>query len=465
MLAALSPLDGRYAEKTAELRKFLSEDAFIIFRLHTEILWLLHLMQWQKKGVLSFKGRLTDEQQKILVQMAVDVFGDPSYVQKVKEFEKRTAHDVKAIEYCLADVLKAKGFGSEIISLIHFACTSEDINNIAYAMMLRQAVSDSILPQLKKIHAKLVGFAEKHHNLAMLARTHGQKATPTTLGKEMAIFAARLQQQIDILRSTKQVAKINGASGNYNAHCLAFPKAPWLEIARDFIENVTGFVMNPLTTQIEPHDGIAQLCSVLSHVSVIGISLCRDMWGYISLAYFKQNLVKDEVGSSTMPHKVNPIHFENAEGNFGLVVALAQHLATKLPISRFQRDLSDSTVLRSLGTLFGHLLLALRSLDQGLGQLAVDSDVIHRDLSESWELLGEALQTALRAHGVADAYERMKAATRGQAMSRTHYLQMVEAATELDVETKRGLSVLTPSTYLGLASSLALSVCSIKSSN
>lgn len=454
MLDALTPLDGRYADKTQELRPFLSEAAFTSYRLHVEIQWLLHLFAWQEKSQLDLKIHLTSEQKKTLETLAQTVLHDHSFAETAKKFEKETNHDVKAIEYTLAEYLRSAGFGDKILSLIHFACTSEDINNLAYALLLRDAMNKVIAPRFQSIVDTLRNAARTYQDVSMLSRTHGQKATPTTLGKEFAIFAYRLSRQGEVLHRSKLTGKMNGATGNYCAHHVVFPNTDWEELARDFVSVRLGLEFNPLTTQIEPHDTIVELCQVLTHVSAIGIDLCRDMWGYISLGYLKQKLKANEVGSSTMPHKVNPIDFENAEGNFGLAIALSQHLATKLPISRFQRDLSDSTVLRSLGTLLGYLLVGLLALERGLGKIEADQDCIAKDLDESWEILGEALQTALRASGLSNAYERIKKATRGQALGHTEYLQLVDEASELSEELRKRLRTLRPRDYVGLAGEL-----------
>lgn len=349
---------------------------------------------------------------------------------------------------------KKKGFSKEILSFVHFACTSEDINNLAYALILKNALHSCLLPHLQKILEQVKTFARRYQDLSMLSRTHGQKASPTSLGKEFAVFAFRLNRQVQALTQHKEFGKINGATGNYCAHSLVFPNTPWEELAKDFVSQRLGLSFNPLTTQIESHDTVSELCSHLAHLCAISIDLCRDMWGYISLGYLKQKMKNHEVGSSTMPHKVNPIDFENAEGNFGLAIALAQHMAMKLPISRFQRDLSDSTVLRSLGSLFGYLLVGLLALERGLGKIEANEDAIAHDLDESWELLGEALQTALRASGVSDAYERIKKASRGQNFAREDYLRLIDEASELNEELRKRLLNLDPKTYTGLAGEL-----------
>lgn len=454
MLEALTPLDGRYADKTALLLPYFSEAAFTSYRLHVEIQWLLHLFTWQEKSALTFNVHLSSQQKKTLEDLASKVLHDVSFAKRAKEFEEKTNHDVKAIEYTLAEQLRHLSFSENIISLIHFACTSEDINNLAYALLLRDGLNKALIPHLQKNCETLVSYAQKYKDLSMLSRTHGQKASPTSLGKEFAVFAYRLNRQVQSLRQLKMSGKMNGASGNYCAHHVVFPNVPWEELAEDFVSKRLGLEFHPLTTQIEPHDTLAEMCQLLAHISTINIDLCRDMWGYISFGYLKQKMKENEVGSSTMPHKVNPIDFENAEGNFGLAIALAQHMASKLPISRFQRDLSDSTVQRSLGTLFGYLMIGLLALERGLGKIEADKTILSKDLDESWELLGEALQTALRACGVSDAYERMKKATRGLALGRKEYLQLVEESHELSEDLRTRLRNLRPGDYKGLASDL-----------
>ena len=454
MIAALSPLDGRYAEKTQDLAKFLSEQGFIAYRMHVELRWLLHLLAWQDKGLLPLNVSISYEQKNQLATLAEYVLGERSFAQRAKVLERQTNHDVKAIEYTLAEHLRALGFGESLLSLIHFACTSEDMNNLAYALMLRAALEQSLAPRFKVLLAKLKSDALRYQKLSMISRTHGQKATPTTLGKEFAVFAYRLQKYADGVFTTPLSGKINGATGNYNAHHIVFPNTPWEELARDFVTTQLGLTFNPLTTQIEPHDTIVEMLMKLAHLATIAIDLCRDFWGYIALGYLKQRIKSQEVGSSTMPHKVNPIDFENAEGNFGLASALAQHMATKLPISRFQRDLSDSTVLRSLGSVLGYFHVAVQALQQGLNKVEADDEAIARDLDEAWELLGEALQTALRASGVSDAYERIKKLTRGRALGHREYLRLVDEASEINADLKSRLRNLRPRDYVGLAPDL-----------
>ncbi len=456
MLDALTPLDGRYLAKTSDLRKFLSEQAFIAYRLHVEMRWLLHLLACQERGDLDLKRRVSDMQKSHLRTLADCVLTDSTFAERAKHFEKQTNHDVKAVEYTLSEHLRSEGFDDSLLSLLHFACTSEDINNVAYALMLRDAVQHCMQPRISKLISQLKKEAHRYAKLPMLSRTHGQKATPTTLGKEFAVFVYRLQNSAHKISSIQLSAKMNGATGNYNAHYAVFPDTAWEDLARDFVTRELGLAFNPLSTQIESHDSLVELLLHMSHFATIAIGLCRDLWGYVSLGYLKQKMKANEVGSSTMPHKVNPIDFENAEGNFGLVCSLAQHMATKLPISRFQRDLSDSTVLRSLGSVFGYFQLALESLQLGLAKIEADENVIAHELDGSWELLGEALQTALRASGVADAYERIKKRTRGQVLTRDQYWALLDESTELDEHLRTRLRKLTPRTYLGYAAELVL---------
>ncbi|MBI2602090.1 MAG: adenylosuccinate lyase [Deltaproteobacteria bacterium] len=458
---ALTPLDGRYREQVRDLADYLSEGALIRYRARIEILWLRHLFRWQQKGVLKLPVMLSSPQRSFLERCLKEEITEEhplvSIVEQVKNIEAVTAHDVKAVELALRRILNENGFDPETTSFLHFLCTSEDINNLSYGLMLKDATEQVLLPQLDSVLDKLRNFAQEHAGLAMIARTHGQKATPTSLGKEFAIFTSRLQKIRAALAQLQHTGKFNGAVGNYNAHVFVLPDAPWEEIARDFVEHNVGLPFNPLTTQIEPHDSIVNLCHLLSHMGAISIDVCRDIWGYIALGYFKLTTKKEEVGSSTMPHKVNPIDFENAEGNFGLAIALAQHLAVKLPVSRWQRDLSDSTVMRSLATLFGHCYLALRSLDKGLAKLSPDAETIAADLNESWEVLGEALQSALRLSGTPDAYEKVKSLTRGQQMSQKDWQRTVREMRELSEPLQERLLKLSPRTYLGLAEKLGKS--------
>jgi adenylosuccinate lyase len=369
--------------------------------------------------------------------------------ERVKTIEATTNHDVKAVEYFIREKL---GDGPETQSLkdfLHFSCTSEDINNLSYALMLRSARSDVLSPQMRELRNKLKALARDHAGLPMLSRTHGQTASPTTLGKELANVVARLERIEKQFADVDILGKFNGAVGNYNAHVIAYPDADWKAISHRFVESL-GLTPNPYTTQIEPHDWTAEYCHALVRYNTVLIDFARDVWGYISLGYFKQRVAKDEVGSSTMPHKVNPIDFENAEGNLGLANALLSHFAEKLPISRWQRDLTDSTVQRNLGVAAAYLVIALQSLLKGVGKLQVNEDAIRADVSQAWEVLAEAVQTVMRRYGVPNPYEKLKALTRGQAVTKDVLLEFVQTLDIPDAEKERLLK-LTPETYTGLA--------------
>ncbi|MBM4252723.1 MAG: adenylosuccinate lyase [Deltaproteobacteria bacterium] len=449
-LWAISPLDGRYGGQLSGLGRFVSEGALIRYRAQVEVQWVLHLAvlpETQKYLELSPACAA------VLRELATSKADD--WQRLVKEIERTTNHDVKAVEYYLQERLKAAGATNKTLAFIHFACTSEDINNLAYALMLRDLREHRILPLLQEILQDLAAKAAEYAALPMLARTHGQTATPTTLGKELAVFGHRLQRQMIFLNALQIDGKINGAVGNYNAHVAAFPELDWPRVARSFVEERLGLSFNPLTTQIENHDSLVEFAGVLAHINTLLIGLSRDIWSYVSIGYFKQRVKAGEVGSSTMPHKVNPIDFENAEGNFGIANAIARHFADKLPISRWQRDLSDSTVLRAIGELVGHSELGWRSLLRGLGKIIAAPAAIERDLGEAWEVLAEPVQTVMRRHGVVDAYERLKAATRGKAVTRETLLAVIADCQELPAEVKKQLSAMTPTGYTGLAEKLA----------
>ncbi|HEY8011736.1 MAG TPA: adenylosuccinate lyase [Rudaea sp.] len=447
-LTALSPLDGRYAAKVEGLRPIFSEYGLMQRRVLVEVRWLQALSAEKKVGEI---GALSADANAALQALAEKF--SVADGERIKEIERKTNHDVKAVEYFIkerigdhAELARAKEF-------VHFACTSEDINNLAYALMLRDARGGVLLPALDGVIARLRELAHAHAALPMLSRTHGQTASPTTLGKEIANVVARLQRQRKQVAAVELLGKINGAVGNYNAHIAAYPEVDWLALTQRFVESL-GLVFNPLTTQIEPHDFIAELADAIRRANVILIDLCRDIWGYISLGYFRQTLKAGEVGSSTMPHKVNPIDFENAEGNLGIANALFAHFAEKLPISRWQRDLTDSTVLRALGTAFGHTQIALDSLLRGLGKLTVDAARIQAELDASWEVLGEAVQTVMRRYGLPEPYEQLKVLTRGQGITRESLREFI-AQLALPTEAKQRLLVLAPADYIGLASKLA----------
>lgn len=447
-LYALSPIDGRYSEKMQMLSQYASEAALIKYRLIIEIEWLIFLSEQNEIAELT---EFTAQQKSYLREIAFSY--SIKDAETIKTIEKTTQHDVKAVEYFLKNVLRDKKEFTPYLEYIHFACTSEDINNIAYALMLkelREHVLNSNLQQLLQIVKQL---AHQTAETAMLARTHGQPATPTTLGKELANIVARLQRQFALLNEVKITAKINGATGNFNAHTCAYPKLDWLAASQKFIETF-GLCHNAYTTQIEPHDYIAEYSHALIRINTILIDFSRDIWGYISLEYFKQIKKPGEVGSSTMPHKINPIDFENAEGNLGIANALFNFFAEKLPISRWQRDLSDSTVLRNLGVAVAHSTLAYSSLQTGLKKLTVNVDKISQELDQHWEILTEAIQTLLRKHGAENPYEQLKDFSRGkhiQAQDVRNFIQTLE----LPLSVKHALMDLTPSNYIGLAETLA----------
>jgi len=372
---------------------------------------------------------------------------------RVKEIERTTNHDVKAVEYLIKERLKDDAELGPALEFVHFACTSEDINNLSYALMLNEARNRVLLPKLDALIAKLREMAHAHAALPMLARTHGQTASPTTVGKELANVVARLQRQRDVLAALPMPGKINGAVGNYNAHAAAYPDIDWPAFSRKFVQSL-GLDWQPYTTQIEPHDGIAESCDAQRRIDTICIDLCRDIWGYISLGYFKQSVKAGEVGSSTMPHKVNPIDFENAEGNFGIANALLEHFAAKLPISRWQRDLTDSTVLRALGTAFGHALVGFDALLRGLDKLSVNPERLAADLDAAWEVLAEAVQTVMRRHGLPNPYEQLKALTRGHGIDEASMRAFITGL-ELPADAKQRLLEMTPGGYTGLAGRLA----------
>ena len=447
-LTAISPLDGRYAGKTGALRPVFSEFGLIKARVRVEVEWLIALAA--EPGIVElspFDDATIARLRRLAQDFAV------SDADRVKGIEATTNHDVKAVEYFLKEKLSGDDAVRQALEFIHFACTSEDINNLAYALMLDSARRDVLLPRLESLLTSLRGLAHAHADAAMLSRTHGQTASPTTLGKEIANVAARLQRQVERFAACELPGKINGAVGNYNAHVIAYPDVDWPALSQRFV-TALGLPWNPWTTQIEPHDGIAELCDVQRRIDTLLIDFCRDIWGYISLGYFRQALKEGEVGSSTMPHKVNPIDFENAEGNFGIASALLDHFAVKLPISRWQRDLTDSTVLRALGTGFGHTLVALSALARGLGKLSANPERLAADLEQSWEVLGEAVQTVMRRHGLPEPYEQLKAFTRGRRIDAAAMREFINGL-DLPEADKQRLLALTPATYTGLAQSLA----------
>jgi adenylosuccinate lyase len=450
-LTALSPLDGRYASKVDALRPIFSEYGLMHRRVQVEVAWLIALSD--ATGITElppFPAAARATLRKIADDFSVDD------AQRIKDIEATTNHDVKAVEYFIKERIGDDPALKQAQEFVHFACTSEDINNLAYALMLRDARAHVLLAELDKVAARLRELAHTYADLPMLARTHGQTASPTTLGKEMANVVARLERQRAGLAAISIPGKLNGAVGNFNAHAIAYPEIDWRTFSRRFVESL-GLEWQPYTTQIEPHDGIAELCDAQRRIDTILIDLARDVWAYISLGYFKQKLKAGEVGSSTMPHKVNPIDFENAEGNFGVANALLEHFSRKLPISRWQRDLTDSTTLRALGEAFGHALIGFASLEKGLGKLEINADRIAADLDHSWEVLAEAIQTVMRRHGLPEPYEQLKALTRGKGI--THEtLQHFIGTLDLPDAARQRLLALTPATYTGLASELARDV-------
>jgi adenylosuccinate lyase len=448
-LTALSPLDGRYRAKVAALTEYFSEFGLIRERIRVELAWLVALSD--EPGVTEVKP-FSDAARADLAAVASGF--SVADAHRVKTIERTTNHDVKAMEYWLKERFADAPEIAAASEFIHFACTSEDINNLAYCAMVSAARRDVLLPALTGLGADLRALAHAHAELPMLSRTHGQAATPTTLGKEMANVVARLERAIKAFAAATLPAKINGAVGNYNAHVVAYPGIDWEALARGVVSKL-GFEFNAYTTQIEPHDGLAALFDALARINTIVIDLDRDIWGYVSLGYFRQRAKEGEVGSSTMPHKVNPIDFENSEGNLGLANALLRHLADKLPISRWQRDLTDSTVLRNVGIAFGYSLLGLASCRQGLSRLAADPARLAADLDANWEVLAEPIQTVMRRHGVPNPYEQLKALTRGKGGITRESLHAFIDTLAIPADAKLRLKALTPATYIGHAAQLA----------
>ena len=448
-LTALSPLDGRYRDKVAGLARYFSEYGLIRYRVFFEVEWLKALSAAKGLTEIGPLSPVTITQLDELVAKFSVADGEA-----VKAIEARTNHDVKAVEYWLREKLSGNREVAGITQFIHFACTSEDVNNLCYALMLTDSRAQVLLPAIDALVDKLVSLAHANAALPMLSRTHGQPATPTTMGKELANVVHRLRRQRDRVASVALTAKINGAVGNYNAHFAAYPDFDWEKFCRTLVEK-QGFGFNPYTTQIEPHDCIAELLDAYAGTNTVLLDLNRDMWGYISIGYFKQRIKEGEVGSSTMPHKVNPIDFENSEGNIGLANALLVHLASKLPVSRWQRDLTDSTVLRNLGVALGYSLLAYDGCLRGLNKLEPDPKRIGADLDANWDVLAEPIQTVMKRHGIEDAYEQLKALTRGKdGITRDSLHQFIRALAIPQSEKERLLK-LTPASYTGLAAQLA----------
>ena len=445
---ALSPLDGRYAGKLGTVRHIFSEAGLMRERVRVECAWFLALAAGPAAAALA---KLPPAARDLFVSLSKNP--DGADIAAIKKIEARTNHDVKAVEIWLRGELTRHGATAAELEWVHFGCTSEDINNLAYALMLRSARAGLLLPMLERIVGQLDSLARRHAAAPMLARTHGQTATPTTVGKELANVAARLQAQRAGIERVGILGKMNGAVGNFNAHVAALPQVDWLGFSRTFVEAL-GLASNAYTTQIEPHDWIAEYCHALMRANTVLLDLARDMWSYISLGYFKQRMIEGEVGSSTMPHKVNPIDFENAEGNLGLANALLGHFADKLPVSRMQRDLTDSTVLRNVGVAIGHSVLSYGSLERGLDKIELDQRRVAEDLDRAWEVLGEAVQTVMRAHGIPDAYDRLKSFTRGRAIDRVAMHEFI-GSLELPPAEKQRLLQLEPATYVGLAPLLA----------
>ena len=447
-LAALSPLDGRYATGAQPLREYFSEQALIGYRLRIELEWLQALSDERAIGELKpFSPRTRRDFARLLKDFS------ERDAEHIKNIEAETNHDVKALEYWLKSKLGENAEAQRSLEFIHFACTSEDINNLSYALMVSESRAKVMLPGLERLIEALRILARRHAALPMLSRTHGQAATPTTLGKEIANFAHRLNRARERIAAVSVMGKINGAVGNYNAHVVAYPAFAWERFCRRFVEGL-GLEFNPYTTQIEPHDWLAELLDAYARANSVVLDLNRDLWGYISLGYFSQKTKKGEVGSSTMPHKVNPIDFENSEGNVGIANALLRHLSEKLPVSRWQRDLSDSTAQRNIGAALGHTLLAYAACERGLDKLEADAARLAADLEANWEVLAEAVQQVMRRHGVADAYEKLKAITRGKRLEPAELARFVKSL-PIPPEAKKRLLALTPGNYTGLAAELA----------
>ena len=450
-LSALSPLDGRYASKTDKLRPILSETGFMHHRVKVEIAWLKALAQTGFAEIKPFSAASVA----LLDKLATE-FGE-AQAERIKEIEAVTNHDVKAVEYWLKEQVKDVPELVTASEFIHFACTSEDINNTSHGMMLKTARDSVLLPTLQAVVDKLRALAHEHADQPMLSRTHGQPASPTTLGKEIANVVARLDRATKRIAAVEILGKMNGAVGNYNAHLSAYPEFDWESFSKNVIENSLGLVYNPYTIQIEPHDYMAELFDAVARANTILLDLNRDIWGYISLGYFKQRTKAGEIGSSTMPHKVNPIDFENSEGNLGLGNAVLKHLAEKLPVSRWQRDLTDSTVLRNIGVGFGYAVLAYDACLRGLNKLEVNPARLDADLDATWEVLAEPVQTVMRRYGVENPYEQLKELTRGKGITRERMQEFIETLA-IPEEAKAHLRAMTPANYVGIAARLAKAV-------
>lgn len=443
-LTAISPIDGRYASKTTPLRSIFSEFGLIRYRVRVELAWLVALSD---EPEIAEVPKFSAETRETLNQLFHNFSLEDA--QRVKTIESRTNHDVKAVEYFLKERLQDLEELAPILEFTHFACTSEDINNLAYALMLSEARSAYLVPAMDKLLGQLTQIAVELAETPLLSRTHGQPASPTTMGKELGVFIQRLRRQKKQLEAVEILGKINGATGNYNAHYVSYPSVDWEGLAAGLISRL-GLQQSPATTQIEPHDYMAEYFAVLARINTILIDLSRDIWGYISLGFFKQKTIEGEVGSSTMPHKVNPIDFENAEGNLGVANAMLTHLAEKLPISRWQRDLTDSTVQRNLGVGVAHMAIAFASLEKGLGKLEPNAAAMAADLDANWEVLGEAVQTVMRRYGIPEPYEKLKALTRGKRVDASGMAQFIDSL-DLPDTVRAELKQMTPGSYVGNA--------------
>ncbi len=446
MITAISPIDGRYAAKVSELSECFSEYALLKNRLKVEVIWLITLC---KAADIPECRNLSPQEEQQLRQIVTDF--TPLEAEKIKKIEAVTNHDVKAVEYYLKEQIAATAL-EDISEFIHFACTSEDINNLSHALMLKDGLT-VLIPQQQIIIDQITQLAKEFKSVPMLARTHGQTASPTTIGKELVVFAQRLKQQTEKISAIELLGKLNGAVGNFNAHLSAYPEVDWVELTRKIIETELGLKQNLFTTQIEPHDYMAELFDTLARWNTILIDFNRDLWTYISMGYFGQKTVKGEVGSSTMPHKVNPIDFENSEGNCGLANAIFQHLSMKLPISRLQRDLTDSTVLRNMGVGFGYTMIACKSTHKGISKLKLNEQNLTNDLDDAWEVLAEPIQTMMRKAGIEKPYEKLKELTRGQKINQ-ETIQKFVAGLDLKKEDKQRLLEMTPASYIGIASKI-----------
>ncbi|MBI0031861.1 adenylosuccinate lyase [Gilliamella sp. B14384G15] len=445
-LTALSPIDGRYGEKTTQLRTIFSEYGLLKYRVQVEVRWLQKLASQENIPEVPALSQLATEH----LNQIIENFNEQD-AKRIKEIERTTNHDVKAVEYFLKEKVSSNEELHAINEFIHFACTSEDINNLSHALMLKTARETVLLPYWQQLIDKITSQAKEYRDLPLLSRTHGQPATPSTIGKEFANVAYRLQRQFKQLQSIEILGKINGATGNYNAHMVAYPQVDWNKLSEEFVCSL-GLEWNPYTTQIEPHDYIAEFFDCVARFNTIVIDFDRDVWGYISLNHFKQKTVAGEIGSSTMPHKVNPIDFENSEGNLGIANAIMNHLGSKLPISRWQRDLTDSTVLRNLGVGIGYAVIAYQSTLKGLNKLEVNQSYLLEELNRNWEVLAEPIQTVMRRYGIEKPYEKLKELTRGKRVD-AQGMQLFIESLDLPEEEKARLKQLTPANYIGFATS------------